>query len=205
MYLNDGEAMFEGSGRLHVNRICEDLIRRGEIEPLILVAIENGPGDQRRIDYTPWRGGSTPTGGGDLYLIAIRDTLKPEIDRRYRTWTGPYDTAIVGLSLGGLISLYAGYTFDGTFGKVGAFSPSYWWPGLYEYVDSLPRPPNLSRVYQDSGYPDDNSIGAIEQLLLADGFRLGIDLMSVEVLGGEHEGSYWEHRFPDMLRFLFPP
>ena len=206
LYLNDGEAAFDGSDGIHVNRICEDLIRRGEIEPIIMVAIENGPGAQRGIDYTPW-----PTnffdqeGGGDFYLLAIRDTLKPEIDRRYRTLTDSRNTAITGWSLGGLISLYGGYTYAGTFGKVGAFSPSYWWGGFHQYVDSLPRPRSLIRVYQDTGYPDDNWIGGIERRLLDDGFRLGIDLMSVEVRGGEHNGLNWEHRYPDMLRFLFPP
>ncbi len=206
LYLNDGEAAFDGSDGLHLNRACEDLIGRGEIEPLIVVAIENGPGAQREIDYTPW-----PTnffaqeGGGDFYLLAIRDTLKPEIDRRYRTFTDPRNTAIAGWSLGGLISLYAGYTYAGTFGKVGAFSPSYWWGWFHQYVDSLPRPRDLVRVYQDTGYPNDNWIEGIEQYLLDDGFGLGIDLMSVQVRGGEHNGLNWEHRYPDMLRFLFPP
>lgn len=208
LYVNDGDVAFDGSEPygLHINRICEDLIRRGEIEPIIMVAIENGPGDQRVIDYSPWPGPFyAPNGGGDFYLLAIRDTLKPEIDRRYRTLTDPRNTAISGWSLGGLISLYAGYTYAGTFGKVGAFSPSYWWNGFYQYVDTLPRPRNLVRVYQDTGYPDDNSIAGVERLLLEDGFRLGLDLMSVRILGGEHKGLDWEHRYPDMLRFLFPP
>ena len=206
LYLNDGEAMFDGSDGLHFNRACEDLIRRGEMAPVIVVAIENGPGDQRAIDYTPWPlSWFGRSGGGDAYLLAIRDTLKPAIDGRYRTLADPAHTAIAGMSLGGLLSLYAGYTYPGTFGKVGAFSPSYWWSGFQAYVDTLPRPRGLARVYQDTGYPDDNSIGGIERRLLDDGFRLGVDLMSVRVPGGEHNGLNWQHRFPDMLRFLFPP
>jgi predicted alpha/beta superfamily hydrolase len=206
LYLNDGENAFDGSYGLHLNRVCEDLIHGGEIQPIIMVAIGNGPGDQRAVDYTPW-----PTnffaqeGGGDFYLLAIRDTLKPEIDRRYRTLTDPRNTAIAGWSLGGLISLYAGYTYAETFGKVGAFSPSYWWSGFHQYVDTLPRPRDLVQVYQDTGDHNDNWIGGIEQYLLDDGFRRGIDLMSRVVHGGEHNGLNWEHRFPDMLRFLFPP
>jgi predicted alpha/beta superfamily hydrolase len=206
LYLNDGEYAFDGNDGRHVNRICEDLIRRGEIEPIIVVAIENGPTPQRWNDYTPWPGGFLPNaGGGDFYILAIRDTLKPEIDRRYRTLADSRNTAIAGESLGGLISLYAGYTYAGTYGKVGAFSPSYWWNGFHQYVDTLPRPIDLVRVYQDTGYPDDNYIELMEQYLLEDGFSLGLDLMSLQIRGAQHEGDDWQHRYPDMLRFLFPP
>src|SRR5262249_30708490 len=164
-----------------------------------------GPGRQRSIDYTPWPRGNPGYGGGGFYLLAIRGTLMPAIDRRYRTLTGPRNTAMTGMSLGGLISMYVGYTYARAFGMVAVFSPSYWWPGLFEYVDSLPRPPNLARVYQDTGGPQDNDIDGVEGLLLADGFHLGIDLVSFRVPAGEHRGADWEHRYPDMLRFLFPP
>src|SRR5688572_21350680 len=51
LYLNDGQGAFEGG--LNANRICEDLIRRGEIAPLIVVAIAVAD-SERSYDYTPW-------------------------------------------------------------------------------------------------------------------------------------------------------
>lgn len=207
LYLNDGEIAFDGTLGMHVNRICEDLIRRGEIEPIIVVAIENGPWPQRLIDYTPWASAYylTPNGGGDFYVRAIRDTLKPEIDRRFRTRTGAGDTGIGGYSLGGLISAYAGYTYDGTFGKIAAFSPSYWWDGFETYAQNRGRPWGVVRYYQDTGTPDDNYIGGMLRIALQQGFVLGVNFMSLEAQGGEHGATWWEHRFPDMLRFLFAP
>jgi pullulanase len=206
LYLNDGEVAFDANDGMHVNRICEDLIRRGEIEPIIVVAIENGPGPQRFIDYTPWTAPYwQPNGGGDFYLRAISDTLKPEIDRRYRTLSDPENTAIAGMSLGGLISVYAGYAYDSTFGKVAGFSPTYGYgfPGMEGYAQSVGRPPGLRLFYQDTGYPDDNYIGSMERIALDQGFTLGMDFMSVTVEGAEHRGGAWERRFPAMLRFLF--
>jgi predicted alpha/beta superfamily hydrolase len=205
LYVQDGELAFDVQGGMHINRICESLIGRGEIEPIIVVAIENGPNPQRAIDYTPWSTDYFPAeGGGDFYVRAIRDTLKIAIDRRYRTLTDPFNTGIAGMSLGGLISVYAAYAYDSTFGKVAAFSPSYWWSGFHQFVESRGRPTNLFRFYQDTGH-DDNIISAMEQIALEQGFTLGADFMSYEVAGAEHDYPAWEHRFPVMLRFLFPP
>ena len=149
-----------------------------------MVAIETG--GRRRTDYLP--GSLDPRGGGDLYLRAIRDTLKPEIDRRYRTLRDSRNTAVTGMSLGGLISAYAGYAYDSTFGKFGAFSPSYGLtvPGFESYAAARGRPRFLFRFYQDTGYPYDNWIGDMEEVARRQGFVLGIDFMSVTALGGEH-------------------
>lgn len=208
LYMHDGELVFDAQGGMHVNRICETLIRRGQIRPLIVVAVGNGHTPfQRNIDYTPWEADFFPgmEGGGDLYIRAIRDTLKPEIDRRFRTLADPFNTAIAGASLGGLISVYAAYSYDSTFGKVAAFSPSYWWSGFHQFVEGQGRPPLLARFYQDTGTPDDNIIWFMEQIALGQGFQLGVDFVSYEVPGANHDFAAWEHRFPVMLRFLFPP
>ena len=53
--------------------------------------------------------------------------LKPAVDRMLRTMPGREHTAILGSSLGGLISAYAGVKRPDTFGLVGAMSPSTWW------------------------------------------------------------------------------
>ena len=209
LYLNDGEIQFDVKGGIHANRVCEDLIRRGEMAPIIVVAIETGGGHQRFVDYTPWPSFLwAPNGGGDFYLQAVRDTLKPEIDRRYRTLTDPRNTGMAGMSLGGLISVYAAYAYSGTFGRVGAFSPTYgyWGPtDIYEVADSLGRADTFVRWYQDTGYPDDNRIDGMIGLALGQGFKPGVDFLSVTEEGGEHDPPSWEHRFPDMIRFVFPP
>jgi metallo-beta-lactamase class B len=206
LYLNDGEVAFDANDGLHANRITEELIRQGVIRPIIIVAIENGAGHQRWIDYTPWTSPtSAPNGGGDAYLIAIRDTLIPAVDGRYRTLHGPGNTAIGGMSLGGLIATYAGYAYDSSFGMVGALSPSYGYASykIEQYATAVGRPPAFARFYQDTGYPDDNDITHMEAIAIAQGFTPGVDLMSVTSVGAQHRVGAWERRLPQMLTFLF--
>src|SRR5204863_342751 len=66
-------------------------------------------------------------GGGAAHAASVRDSLRPEIDRRYRTLPDPEHTWMAGSSLGGLISAYAGYHEAATFGRVACVSPSLWW------------------------------------------------------------------------------
>jgi predicted alpha/beta superfamily hydrolase len=207
LYVNDGTSVFEPG--IHANRICEDLIRAGEITPLIVVAI-SVPDSERFWDYAPWPDDfffSGKGGGGDLYIRAIRDTLKPEVDRRFRTLRDPAHTAIAGYSLGGLISAYAGFAYDSTFGMVGASSPSYWWRSdeIIRFAAHRGRRPFLTRYYQDTGYPRDNYTGNMEDLLLQQRYVNGLDFLSVTVKDATHSVPAWEHRFPDMLKFLFKP
>jgi len=209
LYTTDGEWMFDGNNTVHVNRICEDLIRQGEIRPIIVVAIENVPG-LREWELTPWGDGRF-FGGGQQFLQAIRDTLKPEIDRRFRTLPNAASTAIAGASLGGVFAAYAGIAYSETFGNVAAFSPSYWLDGrhIVAFTDSVSRIRPLSidirRFYQDTGTDGDNYIGDMERRLETYGFRSGYNFLSLTVEDAQHNYGAWAHRYPQMLEFLFPP
>ena len=57
-------------------------------------------------------------GGGDAdaYLAFLVDTLKPRIDRMFRTRRDREATAILGSSMGGLVSLYAYFRYPSVFG-----------------------------------------------------------------------------------------
>jgi putative esterase len=208
LYVTDGEDVFDDGGQMHVNRICEDLIRQGEIRPIIVVAIENARRDQRFWELAPWhdyRFGDG--GGGGQFLLGIRDTLKPSIDHHYRTLPDSANTAIAGVSLGGLFAGYAGMLYGGTFGNVAAFSPSYWLDGyhLEHIADSLGffLPQRIRRYYQDTGSGYDNYIDGMTDVLLRDGFRPGVNFLSITAAGGDHTYGAWGHRYPEALKFLF--
>jgi predicted alpha/beta superfamily hydrolase len=61
-------------------------------KPMILVSIEQGPGDRRAIDYT--------LVGGPLYIRFLKEELMPMIEARYRS-SGA--RSFVGTSYGGLL------------------------------------------------------------------------------------------------------
>jgi enterochelin esterase-like enzyme len=202
-------SLFDGNNTVHVNRICEELIRQGEIRPIIVVGIENVPG-LREWELTPW-GDDRFYGGGQQFLQAIRDTLKPEIDRRFRTLPDAASTAIAGASLGGVFAAYAGIAHSETFGNVAAFSPSYWLDGrhIVAFADSVsrirPLPLVIRRFYQDTGTDGDNYIGDMERRLQTYGFLSGYNFLSLTVEDARHDYGAWAHRYPQMLEFLFPP
>lgn len=223
LYMHDGQNLFDASrsfaGEWHIDETCTALIAAGEIEPLIVVGIENSA--DRCWEYTPWAGGPCTGGGGDAYLQAIRDHLIPEVDRRYRTRTGPDHTMMAGSSLGGLITHYAGHTYPETWGRIAAFSSSLWWNAgaMVPYAAGRPKPP-LARYYQDMGTIEaggttdgdgDGTDDYIELLrlmrdvALAQGFADGADFLSVEGAGHTHNEYWWSQRAPGALRFLVDP
>lgn len=65
-------------------------------------------------------------GKGDLFLDFLIQTLKPEIDSKYRTLTDRGNTTIGGYKMGGLISLYAILTHPEIFSMGMLMSPAIW-------------------------------------------------------------------------------
>ena len=65
-------------------------------------------------------------GEGDAYVRFLTGTLKPLIDRRYRTLADREHTGIGGSSMGGLIAVYAGLTRPDVFSRVMAMSTAVW-------------------------------------------------------------------------------
>lgn len=207
LYMHDGQNLFDQAasfaGEWRVDETCEALIAAGEIEPIIVVGIENA-GASRCNEYTPWPDqGAGCGGGGNAYLTAIRDILMPEIDQRYRTRAG--DNFMAGSSLGGLISAYAGYAFD-AWPRVAAVSPSYWFSGaqMLSYAQAAGRPASFARFYQDIGTAESGqaNVNTMRTIALAQGFVEGQDFLTLVAQGHGHNEASWALRLPNILRFL---
>jgi predicted alpha/beta superfamily hydrolase len=165
-------------------------------------------------DYTPSFDASEGAGGGAAaYLTSLVTELKPLVDRELRTKTGREDTAMIGSSLGGLVTAWASVHHASTFGLCGAMSPSTWWDNtmiLSEVSTLAAQSTKPLRIYVDSGDSgpslDDNANTA----LLAGRYRTsgyvdGRDLLYVLARGARHNESYWAERLPGALRFLVGP
>lgn len=124
LYVPDGGI---GEDFPHVARDVDAAIRAGEMQPTILVGIEN---TQRRRDMT----GPTSVagdreiapvvGGSAGFRAFIRDELVPRIERSYPT-AGP--RAIIGESLAGLFVLESLLLSPDLFDTWISLSPSLWW------------------------------------------------------------------------------
>lgn len=192
---------------------------------IIVVGIDCN-GDGGRLDeYSPWVNENLKTltpslgldkagGEGDLYLEFLVNSLKPYIDKTYRTLKTRENTYIAGSSMGGFISLYAGYKYPEIFSVIGAFSTAIWFKKdrLTEFLKA-----NFKKgisVYLDSGTketsdkenPEFNSIyvrdtNDIANLLL----DLGQDPKDLKVIideGADHSEESWKKRFPLFLEWV---
>jgi predicted alpha/beta superfamily hydrolase len=138
LYLQDGQNLFAPGayGDWQIDETLDRMVDTGRSAGLIVVGIDNGA--QRWSEYGPWVnhhmrawvdsswGRPTEGGEGDAYVRFLANTLKPRIDRRYRTLADRAHTAIGGSSMGGLIALYAGLTRPDVFSKVLAMSTAVW-------------------------------------------------------------------------------
>lgn len=163
---------------------------------------ENSAVTQMRVE-TPSRGGQ-----GDAYGRFLVEEAKPFIDATYRTLPEASHTALGGSSLGGLITLYLGHKYPGTFGQLLVVSPSIWWDDRF----LLRQTQNLAektdqRIWLDMGTAEGETAlpnaRALRDALVAQGWEEGIDLVYVEAENARHDETAWAARAPEMLRFLY--
>jgi len=198
LYLHDGQNVFDAAtsfaGEWGVDETLDSLHARGG-RGAIVVAVDNG-GPHRLDEYDPWKSANPQLGGGegDAYVEFLVRTLKPYVDRHYRTQPDPDHTAILGSSLGGLISLYAALKYPDVFGRAGVFSCACWIakPQLLAYA-RRPRPSrSATRFYFVSGAhetADDEPARDqrdVAGTLAAAGFPVGTAVTSVVRADGQH-------------------
>ena len=215
VYMHDGQNLFDpnaafGGVTWRVPEAMNDAASSGLYREAIVVGPENA-GAGRIAEYTPTSDPMYGGGNGDLYLRMLIEELKPRVDAELRTLSGPADTVLMGSSLGGLISAYAGVHQAGTFGCIGAMSPSVWWDGRV-LLTQLPQTtaPRPVRVYVDSGDsgPSNDGVTDTADLVVAYralGYSDGTTLKYVVQQGATHTESAWASRLPGALEFLLGP
>lgn len=219
LYLQDGQNVFDARTSAYgvewdFDGHATSLIRRREMEPVIMVGIYNTPA--RMAEYTPPWSDSPTFGRLEAYGDFLLDEVRPFIDARYRALGER--TGIAGSSLGGLSALYLGLRHSSVFTRVGCVSPSLWYGdgGMMRAVAMVGALRGPQRLWLCSGTLEGRprgvrsslSIGNLRRLralLLEKGYRDGESLFYREVTGGRHDEASWSARVPDILRALYPP
>ena len=215
LYMLDGQNVFDGATAYVVGKeweadeTAERLIEEGRIEPLIIVAADNG-GEARVEEYTPTPDRRGRGGQVDRYGRMLVEELKPWVDESFRTLPGRETTGIAGSSDGALASLWIGLTHHDVFGRIAALSPSVGRDDgqILRFVEAVAEKPDTV-VWTDMGTAEGpRSVRGARRLrdaLVARGWEEGTDLAYVEAEGEPHNEVAWAKRMPAILEFLFPP
>lgn len=210
LYMHDGQNLYDAAtgyaGEWQVDETLNQLSRSGKLD-LIVVGIDHGS-EKRITELNPWNNAEFGAGEGVAYMDFLVSVVKPYIDQHYRTKADRQNTAIMGSSLGGLISHYAIARYPEVFSKAGIFSPSYWIApeGFQFFAETALKKdarlymlaggkegetqiPDVKRVYAsvlDKGHP-------------AQGVTLKI------APEGEHNEAFWSEEFAQAVLWMFVP
>jgi predicted alpha/beta superfamily hydrolase len=196
VYVHDAQNLFDAktsyAGEWNIDEKLDSLNAQ-----VIVVGIEHG-NEKRLEELTPYKNEQYGGGKAEAYLDFIIHTLKPEIDKNYRTKSEAKYTCILGSSLGGLVSLYAVMKHPEVFGKAGVFSPSLWFSEQI-YTDLKALPEFKAKVYMLCGDKESESmVRDIKRLEYAINekrcYCLNLNKLKI-VPGGQHNEKLWRDGF----------
>lgn len=237
LYMQDGQNVFHDSlsflgSSWQAQTSAQKLIDTKSTKPFIIVAINNA-NEKRWQEYAPkkvieqlkidYPGKMSPKEYNDLpllsdkYLTFLVTELKPYIDEHYKVLTDRKNTAIMGSSMGGLISLYAVCEYPSVFGSAACIS-THWnvhkgkgMEGVRSYVKYLKQ--HFSYNYQPKLYFDHGTINldesysqkqiVIDRYFHKKGYKDNINYKTQVFNGADHNEIDWAKRLSVPLSFLF--
>ena len=220
--LQDGQNIFDTNSSVFgvewgADEAAEMLIVEQKMEPVILVAIYNS---LHRIDeYTPFPDSQYGGGKARLYRAFLVQEVLPFLESRYTVSKRRSERAVIGSSLGGLLTLYLGWTGSASFGLVASLSPSLWWGkrGLITAIAGQDAPADPPVIWLDAGTQEslvDENLNHVPDLLddmrtlravlCYHGYRENVDLFYQEVDGGTHDEKSWSERIGRVFTTFFP-
>jgi predicted alpha/beta superfamily hydrolase len=210
LYMHDGQNVFDDatsfSGEWGVDEAIDTLGLK--YKECIVVGIDNGA-DKRLSEYCPYDFNLTANkvsgkGEGGLYLDFLVKTLKPFIDKKYRTLKDKKNTFTAGGSMGGLISMYAVIKYPKVFGGAGVFSPAFWvGPKIFDDIKTKGKKVN-SKIYFYAGDAEGETMVPMTLQAFNEMHRVSKSKMC-EVIraGGKHNEQRWRVEFPLFYEWLF--
>lgn len=202
LYMHDGQQVFDPATSTHgvdwgVDERATELIQQGRMRGIIVVAAYNTP--DRRAEY-----GETDLGAA--YRRFIVEELKPFVDRTYRTLPDRENTAVMGSSMGGRVSLLLAWEYPEVFSMAGCLSPSFSEETLQLVARGRPEAP--LRIYMDNGGRGldaelQRNVDRMLDLLADQGFRFGEDLVWFRDPAANHDEAAWAQRVWMPLLYFF--
>lgn len=207
VYMQDGQNLFDARSATYgvawrVGETVNRLVATGVMDEVIVVGIDSTA--NRIEEYTPCCDPKYGGGRLDEYDAFVVQSVKPYIDRTYRTMPGKDATAIMGSSLGGLAAVAIAQRHPNVFSKAGSLSGAFWWNDGMLVAKMPERVP--VRFYLDAGTRDDDAADTLRMrdALVAKGYREGSDLMYYKAEGARRSEAAWGERVDKPLTWFFP-
>lgn len=199
LYMFDGQNLFTAAftpSKWGIDDAIDKLTGEGKIEKMIAVGVFHA-GDKRHEEYIPYFFET-----GKNYSEWFVKKLIPYIDSKYRTKADRDNRAVMGSSLGGLMTLYMLNNYSEYFSFGGAFSVHDPWK--YEMDKEIPKK-NIT-LWIDTGTGEyssgsDNGLYSYTQAArslvdsyISKGHKYGSDLYYYEVKDAIHNEMDWAKR-----------
>ena len=204
IYVHDGQNVFDNktafAGEWGVDEAMDTL--SSLVKESIIVAIDNS-GEKRMNEYNPYNMDKYGKGEGGQYVDFLVKTLRPFINKHYRTSKSRKHTFTAGSSMGGLISLYALLKYPKVFGGAGVFSPAFWIAPELK-TDIVKRSKKVKgKIYLYAGKQEAETM--VPDLLAV--FNLlhqhsKAKLSMVIRSEGAHNEASWRKEFPSFYKWL---
>ncbi|MCO6473572.1 MAG: alpha/beta hydrolase-fold protein [Melioribacteraceae bacterium] len=206
LYMHDGQNIVDPNTSSfgidwQIDETADSLIRSQEIEPFILIGINNTA--DRFFDYSPGE-------KGKAYMKLIIEKIKPFIDSNYKTLHCRENTAVGGSSMGGLISFMIAWEHPEVFSKAICMSPAF----KFNQVDYVKEVKSYNGEKKDIVlYIDNGGVGLEETLqpgidemleaLQGKGYEEGKDYIWIKDNEAEHNEPAWAKRMSYPLKIFY--
>lgn len=208
VYFHDAQNIFEGwkapfGKSWEVHNTMRRLGSQG-VEQSIIIGIEHGK-QRRKSEFIPLTRQGNFAHEGNAYADFIANKLKPFVDKKLRTIPWREQTALIGSSMGGLITLYAGMKHQDIFSKLGVFSPALWAaPALFPLIRKVGRHYPM-KIYLTVGLKEGSgTVRQTEEMfqtLTYAGFPQHELYLGKRNLG-KHDETFWQKEFETCYKWM---
>lgn len=204
LYMHDGQNVFEDSSSFSGEWGVDEFLDSSKLRECIVVGVDNG-GNKRLNEYCPYDFGlsgiaanyQSGKGEGGLYVDFLVKTLKPFIDKKYKTLGERKNTFVAGSSMGGLISLYAVLKYPKIFGGAGVFSPAFWvGPKIFDDIKKKGKKVN-GKIFFYAGKEEGETMVPFTIKAFNEMHRVSKSKMAIVIRAdGKHNEERWRMEFP---------
>ena len=211
LYMHDGQNVFDDTSSYAGEWGVDECLDSMKIKSIV-VAIDNGAG-KRINEYCPYDfslktlglsdADTLNKGEGDRYVDFLVKTLKPFIDKKYRTLNEKRNTFVAGSSMGGIISMYALLKYPKIFGGAGVFSPAFWvGPTIFDDIQKKGKKVK-SRIYFYAGKEEGETMVPLTLKAFDEMSKVSRSKMRTVIRDeGKHNETRWRKEFPLFYKWM---